>query len=905
MPVLTTYPGVYIEEIQSGIPTITGVATSIAAFVGYTEQGPVNTAVQIFSFADFQRSFGGMTVDSSLSYAVNQFFQNGGTDAYVVRVASGATSAQILFACTDSNLAGQNIAGIQVTASSDGTWGNLVRLSVDYDTSNPDSWFSLTVTQYVNSNGTLVAQATETYPNLSTNPLSPNYLVTKISALSQLIEASFKPAGNFINGYSQGGVLPATLTSLTTTQNRIAISIDGSMSSEIAIFPSSTNLTGQNLSDLLSKVAAGMQAAINTAFGAGKATVAVSATNNFLTITSQTASQSSAIRITNASQNDACGVLMLGVANGGYEKEGAAGYRPVQNGTVSGNLTLPLAAASLGGGGALTVTQATTGGKILGQNYYALLTALDANGMERLMSTPITITVPTTTTTNALTFNIPNLPAGFTPYRIYLGTVSGKYDLGSQAIAAGQASVPVTDPTALTPNATPPSGGSIALNLYQAGATTPINATPIVLPLWPAAGATAPTTMSGIALAITTALAKVSGTLKQYVAGATAEYQELLTGTPPMPGNFLRIVPGLPNAYFEILNYGDNTADLLLLTAGNISSLNYGVYVLGSGLDSANNVTSVLPSGTVPGNNGTIPTSAADYGDQVDKTGLYSLDNVDLFNIMCLPDVADSSSLTALYPDVIEYCKLRRAMLIVDLPSTIVTIAGAQNWLANLGATLEFNNVVAYFPRILAADPLQPGTVRQFPNCGAMAGIWANTDANRGVWKAPAGTQAIINGATGLAYRMNDSENGVLNPVGLNCLRTFPVIGTVVWGARTMRGADLLEDDYKYIPVRRLALFLEESLYRGTQWVVFEPNDEPLWAAIRLSVGSFMHSLFRQGAFAGTTPQQAYFVKCSSETTTPYDQEQGRVNIIVGFAPLYPAEFVVIQIQQISNLGPT
>jgi uncharacterized protein len=153
-------------------------------------------------------------------------------------------------------------------------------------------------------------------------------------------------------------------------------------------------------------------------------------------------------------------------------------------------------------------------------------------------------------------------------------------------------------------------------------------------------------------------------------------------------------------------------------------------------------------------------------------------------------------------------------------------------------------------------------------------------------------------GVTGLSVPLTDDENGRLNPSGINTLRTFPTIGSVVWGARTLRGADLLADEYKYVPVRRLALFLEETLFRNTQWVVFEPNDEPLWSQIRTSVGAFMQDLFRQGAFQGSTPRDAYFVRCSSETTTQYDIDRGIVNIIVGFAPLKPAEFVVVSIQQ-------
>ena len=148
---------------------------------------------------------------------------------------------------------------------------------------------------------------------------------------------------------------------------------------------------------------------------------------------------------------------------------------------------------------------------------------------------------------------------------------------------------------------------------------------------------------------------------------------------------------------------------------------------------------------------------------------------------------------------------------------------------------------------------------------------------------------------------LTDAENGELNPLGVNCLRTFPAAGRVVWGARTLQGDDRLASEWKYVPVRRTALFIEESLYRGTQWVVFEPNDEPLWAQIRLNVGAFMQNLFRQGAFQGKTPAEAYFVKCDKETTTQNDINLGIVNIVVGFAPLKPAEFVVIKLQQIAG----
>jgi phage tail sheath protein FI len=211
------------------------------------------------------------------------------------------------------------------------------------------------------------------------------------------------------------------------------------------------------------------------------------------------------------------------------------------------------------------------------------------------------------------------------------------------------------------------------------------------------------------------------------------------------------------------------------------------------------------------------------------------------------------------------------------------------------------DHAAVYYPWIYIADPLRNGAPRLVAPSGTVAGVYARTDAERGVWKAPAGTDAALGGVQGTSYTLTDGENGSLNPLGVNCLRTFPVYGPIVWGARTLRGADQMVSEYKYVPVRRLALFLEESLFRGTQWVVFEPNDEPLWAQIRLNLGAIMNSLFRQGAFQGRTPRDAYLVKCVRETTTQDDVNRGVVNILVAFAPLKPAEFVVIRIQQLAG----
>ena len=290
------------------------------------------------------------------------------------------------------------------------------------------------------------------------------------------------------------------------------------------------------------------------------------------------------------------------------------------------------------------------------------------------------------------------------------------------------------------------------------------------------------------------------------------------------------------------------------------------------------------------------------------KKGLWALEKADLFNLLCIPplthaDGGDISSQTR--SAAANYCRARRALYIVDPLTSWDEPADLTNPATGLDSAgwglARTENAALYFPRVRMPDPLQEGRLASFAPCGVVTGIMARTDSARGVWKAPAGLDATLTGVSELSVKLTDGENGQINPLGVNCLRAFPQIGRVVWGARTLRGADSLASEWKYIPVRRLALFLEESLYRGTQWVVFEPNDEPLWSQIRLNLGAFMQNLFRQGAFQGTTPRDAYFVKCDRETTTQNDINLGIVNIIVGFAPLKPAEFVVIKLQQMAG----
>ncbi|MEN8040970.1 MAG: phage tail sheath C-terminal domain-containing protein [Actinomycetota bacterium] len=303
----------------------------------------------------------------------------------------------------------------------------------------------------------------------------------------------------------------------------------------------------------------------------------------------------------------------------------------------------------------------------------------------------------------------------------------------------------------------------------------------------------------------------------------------------------------------------------------------------------------------VKGHRRRSPDAAAMIGSIDLGTGMQALRDVGGFNILCIPDAARlSAGMVSVYESAVQLCESEGAFLIVDIGPDVTDVNDVKVWLADLGITSS--HAAAYFPRILVEGPLDGFKERSFGASGTMAGVYARTDAEHGVWKAPAGVEAQLRGVHGLSHALTDAGQDALNRLGVNGLRRFPVHGEVAWGARTLDGADSRASEWKYVPVRRFALFLEESLYRGTEWAVFEPNDEPLWSELRATVETFMRELFGQGAFPAATPRDAYFVRCDRTTTTQGDIDAGIVNIVVGFAPLKPAEFIILRIQQ--NASP-
>ena len=286
------------------------------------------------------------------------------------------------------------------------------------------------------------------------------------------------------------------------------------------------------------------------------------------------------------------------------------------------------------------------------------------------------------------------------------------------------------------------------------------------------------------------------------------------------------------------------------------------------------------------GSDGATPQDA-DY-----INALSLLDPLRDVNIVAVPGIGSKAVVDA----GSTYCQNRMDCFFVgDPPAIVDTKEEAQSFVNDL--TVKSSYSAVYFPWLSIVDPsgASPDPVLAPPS-GFVAGMYARIDGRRGVWKAPAGAEANVGGAVGLGAQIGDREQDTLNPIGMNVIRFFASSGIVVWGARTL--ATRSDPEYRYVPIRRLAIFLEQSIYNGIQWAVFEPNDEDLWSSLRLNIGAFMMIQFRAGAFQGDTPSKAFFVKCDSQTN-PQDQiDAGIVTVLVGFAPLRPAEFVVIRISQ-------
>ncbi len=809
MPVQVSYPGVYVQEVPSGVRTVTGVSTSIAMFVGMTKRGRINAPTRVLSLTDYERAFGADTAISEMTDQVRQFFVNGGQQAFITRVAKDSEAASVQL---------MDIEGgapvMTVSAKEDGLQGNTIRVQVDYNTPNPETTFNLTVfREAVDALGKTVVEVQEQFTNLSMNPRDGRFVESFVNGQSGLVNVTVDPDINDnlppSQGYSLSGLLlnasslanvDGEINAILASGNNIQISVDGNPPVTVTL-PPIIETGAPPRPDFAS-----WRQAINDAINLVGAIVAVETVDDangapdgtqYLRIRSArpaTDPGERSVVIKPAASNDAAVALQLGGRQGGLEVGGYASQRPAPTG------------------------------------FFARLGDVDPSG--------------------AILVNLGDFAAAnqsdFT--RWSLSDASGQNFSNSGVSFAG------------------------GTRMFNGTRFTPTTA------------------FSGSLLNVEENLNRLATAIRD----RTPKFW-----TTAVHGRRLVLVPVFGNVNSDptatlTSDNGTTGAGYNIGAAGGLfppaaaSSANVRAYSLGTG-------SLGFQQGATLGDDGQIP-QIDEYEDAFERIDR----EVDLFNLMILPraDGQTDTQREAVWGTASNFCLSRRAFLIVDPRSDgrdWATVNEVESEIEDLRIGLVTDHAAIYWPRLMVA---RNGGAKAIDPAGSIAGLMARIDANRGVWKAPAGIEAGIRGVRGVEHAMSDPENGIINPEAVNAIRVFAT-GVVSWGARTMGGFDNSgNDDYKYVPVRRLALFIEESLYRGLKFAVFEPNDEPLWAQIRVAAGAFMNNLFRQGAFQGQKASDAYFVKVDSETTTQNDINLGIVNVIVGFAPLKPAEFVVITIQQ-------
>lgn len=873
MSITPTFPGVYIEEIPSGQHTVTPVATSIAAFVGRAPIGPVDEVLTCFSFGDFQRFYGGLSLNYPMSYAVRDFFNNGGAQAVICRLyepdPGGAGGVSLLpfpvsppMIPEDWMLAAPAQPGatsFQVSAPTGGSEGD-PDLGMVFTLNSQSSPTSYTVTDYTPADPSKNKPAVVSFLPALTSPVSLPYPMCTPLFFSE----GPSPSGWTVSASGQ------TLTLLNGT----------GLPDLGDLFTVGTDPTQYAITQVPTVTAApggGMQLQF---------TFTPKPASTFLFGAAVAFSPPQASPMPQNWQ------IAGAVVSGGAGKpstlplvNGTGAPLPGDQFTVGSNPTVyvvtSFAPATSKAPAQLSFT--VSGGGAIPSDPHAFCFCC---AMNFTRPAPQNWAIAKAPKVGATQFSVSNNG----------GAASGVIDIGCTFLVQGDETV-YTVVLYDRPSST--------ISFLPEAETVFSGAITFSPPLQLVAAS--PGTWGNFLKASVDTNGITDRTAAQFAQyDLTAEDLFNLTlqwvdprNRPIASERYLNVSVKLTD---RSASY-PNRLDRVLKAQSSLAQV--GVMPLAPPASGS----ATIGSGGSDGQYLTVPTY---LGDQDQKTGLYLLEKIPTFNLLCIPPdrrLFDSVPLAQQDLDsnvrqaAASYCTDRRAIFIADPPAIWETRVAQGNVAAimptDLGITGENaagieveRNAAVYFPRVIAEDILLNNAPCLFPACGMIAGVIAATDVSRGVWKAPAGIDAGLAGVTKLAVDLTDAQNGVLNPLGINCLRSFPVVGPVVWGARTLRGADLFEDDYKYLPVRRLTLFVESSLYQATQWAVFEPNAEPLWSSLRLSVSSFLADLARQGAFYN------YLVACDATTTTPDDIENGRVNILVQIAPVRPAEFVMITIQQ-------
>jgi hypothetical protein len=856
MPVQVSDPGLYVQEIPSTAHTVVGVSTSATAFVDFFPMGPVGTAVQCSSWNDFQRIFGGLDARSDASYGIYQYFLNGGQTAWVIRLSDPT--------------AGTAAPGLAVTAPAPGTMAAAANqpIAVQWTPSAALANASPAPTYELH----LSLDGGKTFVPIPAAPTSPLTSPIGPTPPFQLVGTPTATGASF-----QFNTVPPSSTPMivrVVAKDAQNTTIGKGDSGTVTLVPAVPGVTvaSSGSSPLGSNVSLPLSGPLQVSWQA-----APTQPDHYAILLSTDGGNTFPLQLATAPGNatsaqvPANAIATPPAALNGMVQVAA---QNAQDGTfAAGNsAAFQLQPPALGG---VTVAAATS--------------PLSAAAFTLPLAAPLQVS-----------WNAPATAPS--RYAILLSTDGGKTFSQVGTAAGGATSTQIAQ--IATPPGASPGQAVVAVAAQDAGGRN----------LY--AGNSAPFQLTWTAPAFTLAAQNPGAWGNGLVATITPA--AAIGAQPPAPG----IVPGVFNLSVQRLSGKQVVASesYLNLTMADPNSPQYAPSVVAASslvvLAAADPEATELglPVPTTPvvltftdGTDGSVkqPVDAANLLGNGFAGGnpLAPLDAIApaVFNLLCLPTLANGSEsmIESVFAQAMSFCAARQAFFLLDIPPTVQTVGQMQSWVESYTSEENYSGAV-YFPRLSMPDPLNGYRPKNVAPSGTLAGVYAASDAAVGVWKAPAGTTAVLQGATPV-LQMTDSENGVLNPLGVNALRNFPIYGNISWGARTLAGADEIGSEWKYIPVRRLVDYIEQSLVANLKWAVFQPNDQTLWANLAQEVSTFLQGLYNQGALFGATPAQAYFVTCDATTTTPTDIAQGIVNILIGVAPVNPAEFVILQIQQIAG----
>jgi len=900
------HPGVYVEEIPSGSRPIEGVGTSTAAFVGYATKGPMGEPNLISKWDDYVKEYGGIQdlqddkIGDPMGLSVAAFFQNGGGKAYIVRIAKDAVKAK---GYVDHPLDIGKKA-FKFTAVNEGEWGNDIVVEMEQSKLDEDFFDVQIRIEKKDQSGNVSVPVEETISMVSLDESSNRFIKSVIDDYSKIVKVKLVNdvsglnifADQYIGTCTGGDLRDASIdfSTLTDPNRKLKLNLDGKGLKQITLDKKTyADLTevAENLQEQVRSLAHSDNDKWYTGF-------TCEAKNHKLILTSGTRNSKSSVGVTH--DFGVASTLKLGLDAAasyiGFSKSGdLSGFVDLDltdetafidddsrslSGTIDGVAfryvfsrinPLNLTAARL------AINHHTTG--IAG----VVCTIVDTHFLQ--------LTSKTHKSTSSVVINsesglAPLLKLGVTP-RDLRGAeeITGqKHHEDSLLIGTSTSVVANAISLNLDTDATYGTEASRKLHVSIDG----VDVSPV--PTFPDTADLA--TVTNVKAAIDTlAITGLTCTVEPIAGSAPAQSRLVLTSGGNKPESAVVISPLDPIAIALNLGVGNGGKEV---TGAENRDSNFRTLLVGQEHADISTPKDTLDGGTNGGKPG-----EDEYVDVFTKFIKYR----DI-SIICLPGQywsTDSSGNPIVQKAIGHAVKMTNRMVIIDPPPNHELDNPTKVKSMDLPSQTY---CVTYYPWVKAANkfynaetnPGMPKTVL-VPPSGYAAGMWAKIDGKRGVWKAPAGMETGLLGVAKLEFIVEDNEQDLLNPWGINCLRSMPGAGKVIWGARTR--ATKADPEWRYVPVRRTAIMIEQSIYEGIQWAVFEPNDHRLWASLRGNIGNFMNGLFRVGAFQGEKASDAYFVRCAKDDTmTQGDINAGQVIVIVGFAPLKPAEFVIVRIQQ-------